>query len=131
METKTAPGDLGIASRLSRSRGRTGRYQNANARLTAEELAELKAAAKASGKAFGEWNREVLLREARRGAEDRALFTELIALRVFMNKILKKLAVGKTMTDEEFEKALSETKHGKHHAASDVLTQYSNREGGK
>ena len=123
--------DLGIAERLSRSRGRTGRDQNANARLTKKELEELKAAAKAEGKALGEWNREVLLQAARGSRTDTALFTELIAFRLFANNILRNLALGQTMTPEAFAQILAEVRANKHDTARDLLTTYQNPTGGK
>ncbi len=131
MTTTDIAKDLGIASRMTRSRGRTGRNENANARLTRVELDELKAAAKAQGKALGEWNREVLLREARQGFSDRAIFTELIAMRMFLNMSLRAIAVKTAaLTDISFSQILAEAKKEKHQGAADVLTQYQNHNGG-
>ena len=124
LNTIDEPRDLGIAARLTRSRGRTGRDKNANARLTESELNELRTAAKSVGKALGEWNREVLLREARRGCTDRAIFTELMALRLFVNGVLREIALGRTLTEKQFEAHLAEAKKNKHQTAADVLAQY-------
>ena len=124
MSTTPAVQDLGIASRLTRSRGRTGRDQNANARLTAAELDELTTAAKAEGKALGEWNRDVLLREARRGADERAVFTELMALRLLLNGALREIALGRQMTETQYQALLIDVKKSKHQTAADVLEQY-------
>ena len=129
MSADTDANDLGIADRLSRSAGRTGRNQNANARLTKKELEELKAAAKAEGKALGEWNRDVLLREARRGLSDRAVFTELVALRMLLNTVLRPVALGERMTAEAYAQVLAEVRTEKHDAAKDMLAQY--QDGGR
>lgn len=124
MTATSEPLDLGIVDRLTRSQERTGRDRNANARLTALELDELKAAAKAAGKALGEWNRDVLLREARRGCTDTAIFTELMAFRLFANGVLRALALGKTLTEKEFESLMSEARQKKHLAVTQTLAQY-------
>jgi hypothetical protein len=131
MDTNKLSRDRMIHSQLTRSRGRTGRNQNANARLTIEELDELRAAAKAEGKALGEWNRDVLLREARRGCDDHAVFTELIALRMLVNNVLRALALGRTMSEKEYAQVLTEIRTNKHSAANDVLNQYQKQNGGQ
>ena len=131
MNTTDTVQDLGIASRMTRSRGRTGRNENANARLTKAELEELKAAAKAQGKALGEWNREVLLEQARGGANCAAVFTEVVALRMLLNSILRPVAFGERMTPEAYAQVLAEVRTGKHEAAQDMLSKYHDHTGGK
>ena len=116
--------DLGIASRLTRSEGRTSRDQMANARVTAAEKQELAAAAKAEGKALSEWSREVLLREVRSGCTQTAIFTELMALRLLMNGVLRPLALGETLSKEKYQALVAEVRSSKHETARDVLTQY-------
>ena len=132
METQQHVRDLGIADRLTRSRGRTPRDQNANARLTRNELATLQDAARLEGKALGEWTREVLLSHARQGRAESAAFTELIALRMLLNAVLRSLVVGKKMTETEYNTLLTELRKTKHATAQDVLAQYqTNLEGGQ
>ena len=58
-------GTIDLATRLRRSPGRSGRKCVASAKLTESERGELDPAAKGDGKALSEWEREVLLREAR------------------------------------------------------------------
>ena len=124
MEDEIASPDLGIASRIRRSSGRGGRVISATAKLTKDELDQVTAACQRDGKALGEWCRDVLLREARRGYTDRAIFTELIAFRAFANGVLRELATGRPMKDEDFSKRVAEAKKNKHQTAAEVLEQY-------
>ena len=113
-----------IADRIRRSHGRLARTAIASAKVTVDERRELEAAAKREGKALSEWAREMLLRRARRGSPDDAAFTEIIALRMFVNNVLRELATGKTMTPEAFAQVLSEVRANKVEAAQTVLSQY-------
>lgn len=131
MEQQTQPADLGISARLSRSSGRSSRDQTANARVTREEQRELTEAARADGKALSEWAREALLDRARGGANASAIFTELIALRLLVNNVLRAVALGRTMSEKEYAQVLNEIKNTKRTAADEVLTQYGNRNGGR
>ena len=110
-------------ARLDRRKGRPVRSKLASARVTADEQKELDGAALADGKLFGEWAREVLLREARSPRVD-ALFTEIVATRMLLNLVLKPLACGKSMTAEEFSGVLTQVRTTKHKAAVDVIEQY-------
>ena len=118
--------DLGIASRRNRSQGRTSRDQMANARVTKAEQRELADAAKREGKALSEWAREVLLRESRLGRTDSAVFTEIVALRMLLNTVLRSVALGERMTPEAYAQVLAEVRTEKHGAAKDMLSQYQN-----
>ena len=124
MEALTQQRDLGIADRISRSASRGARNQNANARLTRKELECLKDAARTEGKALGEWTREVLLREACAPRMDRALFVELTALRLLMTNVLRPLALGQTLTPEDFQAIAAGVRNDKHDAAQQLLAQY-------
>ena len=106
------------------------RDQMANARVTKDEQIELAAAAKREGKALSEWAREVLLERARGGANTAAVFTELIALRMLVNNVLRALALGRTMSEKEYAQLIGEVKGTKHSAAAEVLTQYQVEHGG-
>ncbi len=108
---------------LDRPKGRAVRGKLASARVTAEELKELDHAAAAGGKLFGEWAREVLLREARTPRAD-ALFTEIVATRMLLNLVLKPLACGQVMTAEDFSDVLANVRTTKRKAAADVMEQY-------
>ncbi len=124
MEAHTQQQDLGIADRISRSASRGARNQNANARLTRKELECLKDAAKAEGKALGEWTRDVLLREAAAPRMDRAMFTELTALRLLMMNVLRPLTLGERLTPEDFQAIQAGVRNDKHDAAQQLLAQY-------
>lgn len=122
MDTRTEATRLSF-EHLDRPKGRPVRSKLASARVTAEELKELDHAAAAGGKLFGEWAREVLLREARTPRAD-ALFTEIVATRMLLNLVLKPLACGQAMTAEEFSAVLANVRTAKHQAAADVMEQY-------
>ena len=112
-----------IFARLDRPKGRPVREKLASARVTADELKELDTAAAAGGKLFGEWAREVLLREARMPRAD-ALFTEIVATRMLLNLVLKPLACGERMSAEQFSAVLANVRTNKRKSATDVLEQY-------
>ena len=67
-----------------------------------------------------------MLREARTTHTDTAVFTELVALRLFLSNILRTVALGQTMTPEAYAQVLAEVRNGKHEAARDMLAQYQN-----
>ena len=131
MDVAKTQDDLGISSRLRRSRGRPGRVIAASTKVTQDEQTELEGAAKREGKAFSEWAREVLLREARSGGKDTALFTEVVALRMSLTAVLRNLAVGDKMTPESYAKVQAEVRITKHDTARDVLAQYERRNEGR
>ena len=108
--------------RLARSVGRGGRDRMANARVTAREQQELHAAACAHGKSLSEWAREVLLREARRSEDP--LFTELIATRMILLNLLKPLAMGQTVTPEDFTRISATVRSDKRKVAQEIQQQY-------
>jgi hypothetical protein len=114
---------LDLEERLTRSKGRSSRNRMANARVTEAEQEELAAVAKSEGKALSEWAREVLLREARSPRAD-ALFTEIVAIRMLLNLVLKPLSCGEVLTPESFSAVLTNVRTTKHKAATDVMEQY-------
>ena len=123
MEDENGTKPLSFESRLSRSKGRLGRFQVAQARVTDSEYVEVLAAAKREGKAVAEWVRDVLLREARRKKRD-PLFTEIVATRMLLNLALKPLVCREAMSAAEFSAMLTEVRTTKHEAALDVMQQY-------
>ena len=114
---------LDIAARLEQQRGRLARSQSVATRFTKAEEMLLAKAARESGKPLREWAREVLLREAGRTEED-ALFTELVAMRVLLNNVLRPIALGQKMTAEGFNDVLAKVRTEKRTAAREVLQQY-------
>ncbi len=114
---------LNLEDRLDRRKGRPARDKMTGVRFTQTEMAEVDRAANGQGQLFGEWAREVLLREARNSRGD-ALFTEIVATRMLLNLVLKPLACGQAMTAEEFSAVLANVRTTKHKAATDVMEQY-------
>ena len=132
MADQTSTTNLGIASRIRRSHGRGGRVHPVTSKLTREERDELAKIAARDGKALGEWARETLLHYARQARAESAAFTELIALRMLLNAVLRSIVVGKKMTEAEYNTLLTELRRAKHATAQDVLAQYQNSpEGGQ
>jgi urate oxidase len=114
---------LDLADRLDRRKGRPARDKMTGVRFTQVEMEEVDRAANTQGKLFGEWAREVLLREARSAHTD-ALFTEIVATRMLLNLVLKPLACGQVMSAEEFSGVLANVRTTKRKAATDVMAQY-------
>lgn len=115
--------ELDLEERLDRPKGRPARDKMTGVRFTQAEMEEVDRAANSHGQLFGEWAREVLLREARKSRGD-ALFTEIVATRMLLNLVLKPLACGQIMTAEDFSGVLANVRTTKHKAAADVMEQY-------
>ena len=119
--THTQAVDLSLGQ--TRSAGRAGRDRMANARVTDAERQELHAAARLKGMSLSEWAREVLLREARRSDED-PLFIELIATRMLLVNLLKPLAMGKIVTQEDYTRISAAVRSDKRKVANEIQQQY-------
>ena len=119
--THTQAIDLSVVQ--TRSAGRTGRDRMANARVTDAERQELHTAARLKGISLSEWAREVLLREARRSDED-PLFIELIATRMLLVNLLKPLAMGKIVTQEDYTRISAAVRSDKRKVANEIQQQY-------
>jgi hypothetical protein len=118
-----ATDSLGIEERLRRKMGRPSRIQSVATRFTEDEAALLTRVAQRDGKTLREWAREVLLREARRTADD-ALFTEVVATRMLLNNVLLPLANGQKITPEGFAMIMANVRTEKRKAAREVMQQY-------
>lgn len=103
--------------------GRPARVESIAIRFTEEELSALEDAAKERKTTLREWAREALLREAR-GSRTDALFTEIVAIRMLLNLVLKNIACGEVMTPDVFSSVLTNVRTTKHKAATDVMEQY-------
>lgn len=130
MQDQPETTDLGIANRLSRSPERGARNQNVNARVSCRELDQFKAAARKQGKGLGEWARDALFQAAKEPDGTRAIFTELVALRMLLNNVLRPVALGEHMTPEAYAQVIAEVRSTKHDRAKDLLAQYENPTGG-
>jgi hypothetical protein len=107
--------------------GRPSRVESVAIRFTEDEVAVLAGAAAAKATTLREWSREVLLREARRVDSD-PVFTELIAMRMFLNLVLKHVACGEKVAEETYTAILTKVRTGKHKQALDVLQQYTSND---
>lgn len=92
-------------------------------KLTKTEEVELQRAATSSGKCAAEWARDVLLREARRSADD-PVFVELIATRMILLNLLKPLAMGQPVTREDFARISATVRNDKRKVAQEIQQQY-------
>src|SRR6201985_3321682 len=85
-------------------RGREKRNMTLNTKLTELEFSEVERFCESRNVAFGEWVREVVLREVR-GPEDRTanvpLLGEITGLRLLLINTLEPLLRGEKMTPEQ------------------------------
>lgn len=102
---------------------RDRRSRSFGTKLTSAEEIELQRAANLNGQCTAEWAREVLLREARRSADD-PLFTELIATRMILLNLLKPLAMGQPVTTEDFARISATVRNDKRKVAQEIQQQY-------
>jgi hypothetical protein len=112
-----------LGPHFRRGKIRSSRSQSLGTKLTPSEERELIVAAEGYGKSASEWAREVLLREARK-QESEPVFTELIAVRMLLNLVLKHVACGERMTEASFSAALTKVRKEKHGNALEVMQQY-------
>jgi len=108
-------------------RGREKRNMTLNTKLTELEFAEVERFCQSHNVAFGEWVREVVLREVR-GPDDRSeivpLVGEITGLRLLLINTLEPLLRGEKMTPEQFKEMLRYVKTNKRKAAADMLASY-------
>ena len=98
-----------------------------NTKLTELEFAEVERFCESRNVGFGEWVREVVLREVRE-SENRTgtvpLFSEITGLRLLLINTLEPLLRGEKMTPEQFKDMLRYVKTNKRKAAADLLASY-------
>ena len=123
MNTTPLEVSIDLDTRLARAVGRPGRDRMANARVTEAERRELQEAAKAAGKSLSEWARDVLLREAR-GSRTDVLLTEVVAMRMMLNTLLRPLSCGEIITAEQFTAHMANIRSTKQKVTQDILQQY-------
>ena len=111
-------------------KGRECRNRSLNTKLTATEAAAVDAAAGTEGKMFGEWLRDLVLRELSRGTSQLqflAAMGEIAAIRLLLINTLEPLLRGDKMTAEQFKEMLRYVKANKRKAAEDALASYAER----
>ena len=108
-----------------RVRGREKRSITLNTKLTRAEFAEVERYCEAHGFGFGEWLRDLVLREIR-GTQGSsfALMGEITAIRLLLVNALEPLLRGEKMTPEQFKEMLRYVKTNKRKAAADMLASY-------
>jgi hypothetical protein len=97
--------------------GRESRNQSLNTKLTPTEFAAVKVAAAAHECALGEWVRDVILREVRRGSVIDPSLAEILGVRLLLVNVLRPLAAGERLAPEAFDKLLDEISKAKHQLA--------------
>ena len=112
-------------------RGREKRNITLNTKLTETEFAEVVKFCETRQIAFGEWVRELVLRELRGGSGKEIpdpLLSEIIGVRLLLVNLLKPQVSGeKPLTAEGFESMLTEIQKVKKQLALKVQQQLENR----
>jgi hypothetical protein len=108
-----------------RVRGREKRSITLNTKLTRAEFADVERYCEARGFGFGEWLRDLVLREIR-GTQGStlALMGEITAIRLLLINALEPLLRSEKMTPEQFKEMLRYVKTNKRKAAVDMLASY-------
>src|SRR6202161_1791802 len=94
-------------------RGRESRNQSLNTKLTPTEFGAVEAAAAADGCALGEWVRDVILRELRKGSASDPSLAEILGVRLLLVNVLRPLAAGHRLTPEAVDILLGEVSRGR------------------
>src|SRR5580658_8684898 len=87
------------------------------AKLTKEELGKVTEFARSQGLARGEWIRDVILTEMRKGSASDPTLSEILGVRLLLVNVLRPLAAGQRLTPEAFDKLLDEISEAKHQLA--------------
>ena len=91
------------------------------AKLTNEERGKVTDFARSQGLARGEWIRDVILRELRRGSASDPSLAEILGVRLLLVNVLRPLAAGQRLTPEAFDKLLDEISDTKYQLASKLV----------
>jgi hypothetical protein len=122
MSLTPTPVAVDFESRLRRSRGRGARAFSVTSRVTEEELLSVERAASNSGKAVGEWAREVLIDAARQTGPD-VVLVELVATRMLLVNMVKMLGQSLPITEAEYAKLNTQVQTAKRRVASELADQ--------
>src|SRR5438105_3933420 len=93
------------------------------AKLTKEELGKVTEFARSQGLARGEWIRDVILTEIRKGSASDPTLAEILGVRLLLVNVLRPLAAGQRLPPEAFDKLLDEISDAKHHLAAKLATR--------
>jgi hypothetical protein len=92
------------------------------AKLTKDELGKVTEFARSQGLARGEWIRDVILKEMRKGSANDPSLAEILGVRLLLVNVLRPLAAGQRLTPEAFDKLLDEISEAKHVLAGKLAT---------
>jgi hypothetical protein len=92
------------------------------AKLTKDELGSVTEFARSQGLARGEWIRDVILKEMRKGSTNDPFLAEILGVRLLLVNVLRPLAAGQRLTPEAFDKLLDEISEAKHQLAGKLGT---------
>src|SRR3984957_20603299 len=92
------------------------------AKLTKDELGRVTEFARSQGLARGEWIRDVILKEMRKGSTNDPFLAEILGVRLLLVNVLRPLAAGQRLTSEAFDKLLDEISKAKHQLAGKLGT---------
>ena len=84
------------------------------AKLPKEERHRVTEFARSQGLARGEWIRDVILKEMRKGSDTDPSLAEILGVRLLLVNVLRPLAAGQRLTPEAFDKLLDEISEAKH-----------------
>ncbi len=84
------------------------------AKLTKDELGKVTEFARSQGLARGEWIRDVILKEMRKGSTNDPSLAEILGVRLLLVNVLRPLAAGQRLTPEAFDRLLDEISEAKH-----------------
>jgi hypothetical protein len=110
-----------------RVRGREKRNVTLNTKLTEAEFAAVEKYCEARAIAFGEWVRELVLRELKGPAAEYGagpLMVEIQALRLVLINTLEPLLRGEQWSTEQFKQMLLYVKSNKHRVAAELMESY-------
>ena len=119
-----------LDKRVRRSRGRSARVFSVTSRVTSQELLSLESAAAASGKALGEWARDVMLSAIQQTGPD-VVLVELVATRMLVVNMLKMLGQNHPITEAEYAKVQSQVQGAKRRVAVELAEQTNRLNSGK
>ena len=90
------------------------------AKLTKDELGRVTEFARSQGLARGEWIRDVILNEMRKGSTNDPSLAEILGVRLLLVNVLRPLAAGHVLAPEAFDKLLDEISDAKHQLAKSL-----------
>jgi hypothetical protein len=117
--------DVQLSSR-SRLKGRDRRAFSVSTKLTSEEFDSIVQASRGSGKAIGEWVREVLLGEANaanRRLSHEDLMVELVGVELLLMNALAPILYGEKMSADWYSNLLNQVRESKPEATKAVIAR--------